>query len=74
MGTSSLIVGAAGLILIAILVLVVADAVLSKRADAADASVTAPELAGPSVHPARPIKPIKPVKPMCSMRPEDWMY
>lgn len=42
METSSLIVGAAGLILIAILVLVVADAVLSKRADAADASVTAP--------------------------------
>ncbi len=71
METSSLIVGAAGLILIAILVLVVADAVLSKRADDADASVTAPELAGPSVHPARPIKP---VKPMCSMRPEDWMY
>ena len=68
METSSLIIGAAGLILIAILVLVVADAVLSKRADAADASVTAPELAGPSVHPARP------VKPMCSMRPEDWMY
>lgn len=70
MGTSSLIVGAAGLILIAILVLVVADAVLSKRADAADASVTAPELAGPSI----PARPIKPVKPMCSMRPEDWMY
>lgn len=71
METSSLIIGAAGLILIAILVLLVADAVLSKRADAADASATAPELAGPSVHPARPIKP---VKPMCSMRPEDWMY
>lgn len=70
MGTSSLIVGAAGLILIAILVLVVADAVLSKRADAADASVTAPALAGPSI----PARPIKPVKPMCSMRPEDWMY
>ena len=63
METSSLIIGAAGLILIAILVLVVADD--------ADASVTAPELAGPSVHPARPVKP---VKPMCSMRPEDWMY
>lgn len=71
METSSLIIGAAGLILIAILVLLVADAVLSKRADAADASVTAPELAGSSVHPARPMKP---VKPMCSMRPEDWMY
>lgn len=70
METSSLIVGAAGLILIAILVLLVADAVLSKRADAADASVTAPELAGPSI----PARPIKPVKPMCSMRPEDWMY
>lgn len=41
MGTSSLIVGAAGLILIAILILVCSDAVLSKRADAADASVTA---------------------------------
>ena len=70
METSSLIVGAAGLILIAILVLVVADAVLSKRADDADTSVTAPELAGPSI----PARPIKPVKPMCSMRPEDWMY